>query len=194
MGDIIKKHIILASIFSAFLAIALLFALNHYQNRQPELGGDFQANYNGASWKFSDEPKKLNLLYFGYAKCPDVCPMALSYSAEALKFLTDKERENIRLIFVSVDVANDTPENVAVYAKQFDPGFIGLSGTKQSIDFAVHQFAASYIEEKDPKSYLGYSISHTDRIYFLNKKGIVLDTLPNPRSAQSIVEKIKENL
>ncbi|WP_413574578.1 SCO family protein [Bdellovibrio sp. HCB290] len=194
MGDIIKKHIILASIFSAALAIALLFALNHYQNRQPDLGGDFQANFNGTTWKFSDDPKKLNLLYFGYAKCPDVCPMALSYSSQALKSLTDKERENIRLIFVSVDVANDTPANVATYAQQFDPAFIGLSGTKENIDFAVHQFAASYIEEKDPKSYLGYSISHTDRIYFLNKKGIVLDTLPNPRSAESIIEKIKENL
>ncbi|WP_413557112.1 SCO family protein [Bdellovibrio sp. HCB209] len=180
--------------FSAVLAIALLFALNWYQNRQPELGGNFQANFNGTSWNFSDEPKSLNLLYFGYAKCPDVCPMALSFTAEAFKGLTDEERKNVRMIFVSVDVEHDTPANVATYAQQFNPDFIGLSGTKENIDTAVHLFAASYIEEKDPKSYLGYSISHSDRIYFLNKKGIVLDTLPNPRSAESIVTKIKEHL
>ncbi|WP_413581631.1 SCO family protein [Bdellovibrio sp. HCB288] len=194
LGALIKKHILIASIISAALAVGLLFALNYYQNLQPELGGDFQANYNGTSWKFSDDAKKLNLLYFGYAKCPDVCPMALTYASQAMKSLTDQERQKIRLIFVSVDVANDTPANVAVYAQQFDPSFVGLSGTKENIDTAVHQFAASYIEEKDPKSYLGYSISHTDRIYFLNQKGIVLDTLPNPRSAESIIEKIKENL
>jgi protein SCO1/2 len=181
-------------LFSAVLAIALVFALNWYQNRQPELGGDFHANFNGTSWKFSEDAKKLNLLYFGYAKCPDVCPMALTYTSQAFKSLTEEQKKNIRLIFVSVDVEHDTPANVAVYAQQFDPTFIGLSGTKQNIDDAVRTFAASYIEEKDAKSYLGYSISHTDRIYFLNKKGIVLDTLPNPRSADSIVQKIKENL
>lgn len=180
--------------FSAALAIGLLFALNWYQNRQPELGGDFPANYNGTSWKFSDDPKKVNLLYFGYTKCPDVCPMALSFTAQAFKDLSDKGKQNVRVIFVSVDVAHDTPANVATYAQQFDPAFIGLSGTKENIDAVVNKFAASYIEETNEKSYLGYSISHTDRIYFLNKKGIVLDTLPNPRSAESIVAKIKEHL
>ncbi|WP_246845588.1 SCO family protein [Bdellovibrio sp. ZAP7] len=179
---------------SAALAVTLVFALKWYQNRQPELGGDFQANYNGSSWKFSDDPKKLNLLYFGYAKCPDVCPMALTYTSQAFQSLTENQKKNVRLIFISVDVEHDTPANVAVYAQNFDPSFIGLSGTKQNIDTAVKTFAASYIEEKDTKSYLGYSISHTDRIYFLNKNGIVLDTLPNPRSADSIVQKIKENL
>ncbi|QDK45645.1 SCO family protein [Bdellovibrio sp. ZAP7] len=190
----IKKHIVLASLVSAALAVTLVFALKWYQNRQPELGGDFQANYNGSSWKFSDDPKKLNLLYFGYAKCPDVCPMALTYTSQAFQSLTENQKKNVRLIFISVDVEHDTPANVAVYAQNFDPSFIGLSGTKQNIDTAVKTFAASYIEEKDTKSYLGYSISHTDRIYFLNKNGIVLDTLPNPRSADSIVQKIKENL
>jgi protein SCO1/2 len=172
----------------------MVFALKHYQNRQPDLGGDFHANYNGTSWKFSDESKKLNLLYFGYAKCPDVCPMALSYTSQAFASLTEDQKKKVRLIFMSVDVEHDTPANVATYAKNFDPTFIGLSGTKENIDAAVKLFAASYIEEKDPKSYLGYSISHTDRIYFLDKDGIVLDTLPNPRSADSIVQKIKENL
>lgn len=120
--------------------------------------------------------------------------MALSLTSQAFASLSEDQKKNVRLIFMSVDVEHDTPANVAAYAKNFDATFIGLSGTKENIDTAVKLFAASYIEEKDPNSYLGYSISHTDRIYFLDKHGIVLDTLPNPRSADSIVQKIKENL
>lgn len=48
--------------------------------------------------------------------------------------------------------------------------------------------------EKNPKSYLGYSIAHTDRLFFLNKKGYVIDSISNPRSADEILLKIKEHL
>lgn len=120
--------------------------------------------------------------------------MALSYSSQAFASLSAKEKENVRLVFLSVDYEHDTAESVATYAKQFNPEFVGLTGSKEQVDTIVNLFKASYIVEKDAKSYLGYSISHTDRIYFLNKKGIVLGTLPNPRSSDSIVQKIKENL
>ena len=102
--------------------------------------------------------------------------MALSYSSQAFASLSAKEKENVRLVFLSVDYEHDTAEAVATYAKQFNPEFVGLTGSKEQIDNIVNLFKASYIVEKDEKSYLGYSISHTDRIYFLNKKGIVLDT------------------
>lgn len=194
MGAVIKKHILLASLVSAVLALALLAGLIWYSNRAPELGGSFSANFNSQTWNFNDDPKPLTLLYIGYAKCPDVCPMALSYSSQAFASLSEKEKAKVRLVFLSVDYEHDTPASVATYAQQFNPTFIGLTGSKEQIDSVVNLFKASYIVEKDAKSYLGYSISHTDRIYFLNKKGIVLDTLPNPRSADSIVEKIKENL
>ncbi|MBO9667200.1 MAG: SCO family protein [Bdellovibrio sp.] len=189
-----KKHILLSSLFAALLALAVLSGVIWYSNRQPELGGTFSANYNGQDWNFKDDARKMNLLYIGYAKCPDVCPMALSYTNQAINLLSDNERKNVRVIFLSVDVEHDTPAAVATYAQQFNPEFIGISGSRVIVDTIVNLFKASYVEEKDAKSYLGYSISHTDRIYFLNKKGIVLDTLPNPRSAESIVQKIRENL
>ena len=41
------------------------------------------------------------------------------------------------------------------------PGYAG-------IDLAIKPFGASYMVEENPKSYLGYSIAHTDRIFVLN--------------------------
>ena len=164
------------------------------QHDTPVAGGNFTLTSNGQPWNFSDSPKKLNLLYFGYVKCPDVCPMTLSFAGGAFRDLTPEQLENVRFIFVSVDAAHDKPKDVADYATNFYPSFIGLSGSKEQIDAAIGLFPASYTVELNPKSYLGYSIIHTDRIFILNQKGFVIDSIPNLRASKTISEKIKENL
>lgn len=189
----LKKQI-LTAFFAAVLALAALGVGLWYSQQGPRMGGNFSLIHEGNMWTFSEHAKPLNLLYVGYAKCPDVCPMALSFSAQALKMLTSKEISQVQLIFISVDAKNDTAESVSTYAKQFNPEFIGLTGTQEAIDLAIKPFGATYMVEENPKSYLGYSIAHTDRIFILNKKGIVVDSIPSPRSAEEIVQKIKENL
>lgn len=182
------------AISAVFLA-ALSFALIVWQEmRGPKLGGDFDLNYRGQKWTFSKNARNLNLLYIGYAKCPDVCPLSLSHAGQAFRELTKEQDKNVQLIFVSVDFENDNPASVAEYAAQFNSSFIGLTGEEGEIRKAVDLFGASFMTEKNPKSYLGYSISHTDRLFFLNEDGIVIDTIPNPRVAGEILNKIKEYL
>lgn len=189
----LKKQI-LYSLSLGLILTGSLFGFLWYTNKGPQLGGDFTLNHNGQPWSFSAHAKKINLLYIGYAKCPDVCPMALSYSAGAIQQLNPDESQKIQLIFISVDVAHDTAEAVATYAQQFNPQFIGLTGTQVEIDKTLKAVGASYLVEENKKSYLGYSIAHTDRIFILDKKGYVIDTVPSPRSADEILEKIKESL
>ena len=188
------QKILIALMIAAFISLIGVAAILFYANRTPTLGGNFEAVSVTGAWHFADEAKDLNLLYIGYAKCPDVCPLALSYSREAVAKFSVDELKRLRVLFLSVDTEHDTPQSVAEYAKQFDPNFIGLTGSKNQIDRAVNLFGASYIVELNPKSYLGYSIAHTDRIFFLNKKGIVIDSITSPRSSEIIVEKIKEHL
>ncbi len=161
----------------------------------PTSGGDFTLTYRGQGWTFSSQPKKLNLLYFGYTKCPDVCPMSLSYAGDAFRMLKSDELSDVRFLFLSVDQAHDKPNDVADYAANFFPTFIGLSGSKEQIDKTIGLFPASYVLEENPKSYLGYSISHTDRIFFLNSKGVVIDSISGSKEgSDSIYKKIKENI
>lgn len=188
------KKQLLISFFIALCVLAGIFYWMWLSTQGPSLGGDFSLVHEDQPWKFSENAKDLNLLYVGYAKCPDVCPMALSYTAQAFQSLTPDERKNVQMIFISVDATHDTAESVSTYAKQFFPSFVGLTGTQESIDQAVKFFGASYMVEENAKSYLGYSIAHTDRLYVLNKKGRVIDTIPSPRSPDEIVQKIKENL
>ena len=42
-------------------------------------GGDFTLHMGDESFSLEDLRGKVVLLYFGYTKCPDVCPTSLSY-------------------------------------------------------------------------------------------------------------------
>lgn len=188
------SHFLKVTFGCLLLAFALSFGAYKYIEKQSQPGGDFSLQHEDVPWTFSDHAKDLNLLYFGYAKCPDVCPMTLSAASQAIAKLPEDQSSKLRLIFVSVDIENDTPKDVSLYAQQFSENFVGLTGSKESMIKALETFGAHYIVEPMPDSYLGYSIAHTDRLYFLNRRGKVIETLQQPRSSQVILEKIKETL
>ena len=86
-------------------------------------GGDFTVESGDGEVSLSDFEGKTVILYFGFASCPDVCPMSLSYLNSVLKDI--ENRDQVQVIFVSVDYKRDTPEKVSEYAKFFDKNFIG---------------------------------------------------------------------
>lgn len=188
------KLLLFSAVAALITTAAIMSGILWYITKEPTFGGNFILTYKSQPWELAANSKKLNLLYIGYMRCPDVCPMALSYASQAFKQLSPQELEKVQLIFLSVDYQNDKPDDVAGYAAQFFPSFVGLSGSEEQINKTVSTFKASYMVEKNEKSYLGYSIAHTDRIYFLNSKGIVLKMIASPRDSDLIVQYIKEIL
>lgn len=187
----LKNIMIVCAIAFVCATVSIIFLLKAADG--PSLGGDFKLNHKDKTWIFSENTHPLSLLYVGYAKCPDVCPFSLNAAAEAFKELSADDLKKIQLIFISVDYTHDTAEAVDKYAKAFHPQFTGLTGTESEINKAISLFGASYMYETTD-SYLGYTISHTDRIFFLNKKGIVIDSLSHPRNPKEITQIIKEHL
>lgn len=176
------------------LTVSTLFFLYQYSHREPKLGGDFTLKSEAGDWTLSQHPKPLTVLYVGYVECPDVCPMTLSHAASAFRKLTPADLGRVQLVFLSVDHEHDTAKDVATYAKQFFPDFIGLTGTEPQIRTTVNKFGASFMLEKDAGSYLGYSIAHTDRLFLLDSNGFVIDSISSPRDSAPIVEQIKEHI
>ncbi len=188
------KTFVIAVTTSFLLVVSIIGFMIWKAEERPTYGGNFTLTYKGQPWKFSYEAKPLNLIYFGYVKCPDVCPLTMTYVGGAFRKLSPEELKKVRFMFLSVDQAHDKPEEVAEYAQNFFPSFLGLSGSKKQIDDTINMYPASYMVEKDPKSYLGYSIIHTDRLFFLDDKGHMIDAMSSPRDSEKILEKIKEHL
>jgi protein SCO1/2 len=90
----------------------------------------------GQSYDFGDETAgKLTLLYFGYTECPDICPVHLAQIAEVFDQHADIARET-EVVFVSVDPDRDTLDEIRAFLDNFDPDFVGLTGTHEELEAA----------------------------------------------------------
>jgi protein SCO1 len=75
-----------------------------------------------------------SLIFFGYAHCPDVCPLALQLAHRARQqLLQSSGAEPPPLIFVSLDPEQDTPAALKDYVQRFDASFLGVTGPSAEV-------------------------------------------------------------
>ena len=91
------------------------------------------------------------LLFFGYTRCPDVCPTTMADIAVALRGLDAKVAKQVQVVFVTTDPAHDTPAVLAEYLGRFDADlpvrFVGLTGSQKLIDQAQLSAGVPLAEE-----------------------------------------------
>ena len=137
----------------------------------PQFTGDFSLiNTQGAAVTDEDFRGKIQFVYFGFATCPDVCPMALGRMSAALNELSDKERTEIGAIFITVDPDRDTPEKLKSYL-EFDQRIVGLTGAPEQIDQAKAGFKVYAVKEPLPQSEAEYTMNHSSLFYLVDRDG-----------------------
>lgn len=108
-------------------------------------------------------------LFFGYTSCPDVCPTTLLRLRNALDALGE-QREDVQVVFVSVDPERDTPERASRYAQAVDPAFVGVSGTPEAIADVAGKYGIYYAKAEGSAA-TGYLVDHSAAITVLNRAG-----------------------
>jgi len=88
----------------------------------------------GQKVSMANQRGKLVLLTFLYTNCPDVCPLITQNLNQALQML-GTERDDVRVLAVSVDPEGDTPKSVDEYAKAHHllPEFHYLIGSRDEL-------------------------------------------------------------
>lgn len=105
--------------------------------------------HGGAPFSLASQRGKVVLLFFGYTNCPDICPNTMSTWVRAKKQL-GADTSKVRFVFITVDPERDTPEVAQRYARQFDPSFVGLSGTPAQLDSLQRAFRVTSYREPSP--------------------------------------------
>lgn len=108
------------------------------------------------------------LVYFGFTRCPDVCPTTLVKLAQALK---QTALGSLRVAFVSVDPERDTSAVVGLYAHAFDPSFQGVTGKPEEIRRVAKNFAVAFNRVDLPGG--DYTMDHSAVIFLVDARGIV---------------------
>lgn len=110
-----------------------------------------------------------NLLFFGFASCPDVCPTTLQQLKQAMKTLAARNRDrDVTVWLISVDPERDTPKRLAEYVSFFDPAFRGATGSHAELRKLAQPLGVFYQAEppKDGGDY--YQVQHSGAIFVLN--------------------------
>jgi len=102
----------------------------------------------------------VTLLFFGYTNCPDVCPVHMANIAGAMKRLGPEITNRIKVVFVTVDPARDTPEVMRTWLDHFDPSFIGLRGDSASIASAFTQLRLGQTVHEPGADTTSYTVGH----------------------------------
>ncbi|CAI2723380.1 unnamed protein product [Schistosoma spindalis] len=162
----------------------------------PSIGGDFNlVDHNGNPCKLADFRGKWVLLYFGFCRCPDICPEQIERLVEVSDkiMLIEKPKYPLVPVFMSVDSERDTPDILANYVKEFSPHLIGLTGTKEEIDKVSKLYRIYY--SAGPKDADGdYIVDHTVIMYLLDPKGQFSDYYGQVKPVQEIVQNITEKM
>lgn len=109
------------------------------------------------------------LLYFGYTHCLDVCPTTLADLATALRQL-GPDANQVRVLFVSVDPARDTPAVLKSYVKHFGPWFVGLTGSQAQLRALTQRLRVTY-QLGEPDARGDYEVYHSSTVFIFDRQG-----------------------
>lgn len=137
---------------------------------------------------------KLRLVFFGFTRCPDVCPTTLLEVRAALQLLGD-DAANVQALFVSVDHDHDSPQQLASYVTAFHPSLVGLTGTVEQIAAAAASFNVTYGVQAAADSASGREeIFHTAYLFLMNRDGEFIDVFGYGTRAERIAAALRSYL
>jgi len=134
----------------------------------------------GGRFDLAHERGHVVLLFFGYTRCPDVCPTTLADWSRVKREL-GRQTDRVRFVFVSVDRERDSPADVQRYVDRFDGSFVGLTGDANELRELQRRYGITS-QPIDPTTGAGmdpshmthdtpYAVAHSTQTFVIDKRG-----------------------
>ncbi|MEW8350806.1 MAG: SCO family protein [Candidatus Thiodiazotropha taylori] len=159
--------------------------------RGEQLGGDFTLRSSRGEFSFEQLRGKVVVLFFGYTKCPDVCPSSLALLSQALNELSEEELQQVQGVFISVDPKRDTFQALDDYVSYFHPNLIGVTGSESEVAKVAELYGAQYVEVKLEASAFAYAVDHSATTYLISPQGELRFLLPHQTPSVMMLEAIR---
>jgi protein SCO1/2 len=127
---------------------------------------------------------KVVVLGFGFTHCPEVCPTTLAKLAKARKSLGARARD-LQVLYITVDPERDNATRMREYLANFDPTFVGGTGTSAQIAKVEKDYGI--VAEKKMSAMPGiYFVDHSSFVYLIDREGRLRAMVPYAKSAEDI--------
>ena len=130
-------------------------------------------DHTGKPFQYKDLKEEWSLIFFGYSKCPDVCPTTVFKLAEIYRILDEDKaiKQQPQVIFISIDPGRDKPETLKEYLASFNPEFIGVTGTLDEIKKLTAKLSVYFQKIGDEDGNYLYEMNHTAGLFLTNPDG-----------------------
>jgi protein SCO1 len=128
----------------------------------PSVGHLELVRVDGETVRLAEVLGDTTLVFFGFTRCPDVCPITMSRLGTIYRDLDTPA--GLRVLMITVDPDHDTPELLQRYVDGFHPDFVGLSGTNEQVAAAAQTFWIGYAGS-------GVELLHTDVVAVVDSAG-----------------------
>lgn len=118
----------------------------------------------------ADMADRIVLLFFGYTSCPDVCPGTLSRLSRVMGQLSPAQREQVRVLFVSVDPKRDSPQRLKRYTAAFGERFIGATAGIERLRKVTSRYYTAF-SYGEPDAQGNYPVSHNGSVFVFDRDG-----------------------
>jgi protein SCO1/2 len=180
----------------AIIALAVLLLVHRspdHPHNQPAAG---QSSFGGPFTLVDDKGKPFSsaklagkpyAIYFGFTRCGDVCPTTLSRLVR-LRQQVGRD-DSFRIVFVTIDPANDGPKEVGQYASLFNSPIVGLTGSQAQIDAVKKQYGI--FAEPVPHAAMGEQMNHTATVLLFDRHGQFVTTIAAAEPDSDALAKLK---
>lgn len=159
---------------------------------KPRVGGPFSlTDHNGRAVTEADFKGKYLLVYFGFTRCPDICPEELDKMALILKEV-NKSGQVVQPVFITCDPARDGPKELKEYLAEFDESILGLTGSYDDVKQVCKAYRVYFSTPKEVKPGEDYLVDHSIFFYLMDPQGQFVDAFGRNFTAEQVVLRMRE--
>lgn len=183
-----KKSWLIIMLFAFIIGLCANYYFNGPSKQQVQAPTfDFKGSGNQTVNIFDPQDPRIRIVYFGFTRCPDVCPTSLAMLSAALKQLNPAEMKSIRPMFITLDPERDSGDDAQKYAHYFHPQMEGFSGSLEATKLLANRYGVIFQKTELKDSALNYTIDHSSYFYFLKPDGTLLKKVPHTLNPQPLI-------
>ncbi len=179
-------------LFRHAAAILLVMSLTNAHASETVSGRFELTNHHNATVTEASYNGKYRLVFFGFTRCPVVCPTTMIEVTRVMNELGERAKR-VQPIFITIDPENDTVDALASYVRHFHPSVVGLTGDNQQIADAAKSFNVTF-GGTDGSGDDSSEIYHSSYLYLMNEDGSFLDVFGYGAKAETIIETLDNYL
>lgn len=158
---------------------------------RPKVGGPFQlTSHDNTPFTEADILGRWCLIYFGFTRCPDICPEELDKMGEVVNAIDAVHGPIVQPVFISCDPARDSVPVVKKYVAEFHPRLIGLTGTYAQVKAACKAYRVYFSTPPDASENDDYLVDHSIFFYLMDPRGQFVDAFGKTQTADMVKEKV----